>query len=274
MPTEFKPTNHYSNLIEAYWISTNEESIEIIPDGTFNILITNNRLTASYINKEKDIPIGMYLIPLILAPVKLKITGRVIGIRFKAFAHKNIFERNDALDLIDSETNIYKYEAEELNISKKLHTISVVNGSNIEKLIEPILKSILLRDTKVDYVLRNKINYILERKGNLRINEMANDFNISRQALHKYFYEHIKLSPKRLADIWKFNNLLLLMSNSNNLTDAALESGYFDQAHSIKYFKEYFYSSPKTIKRSTIVSHVQTIKNRFNNSYDPVSIAG
>src|SRR5690606_20593197 len=54
--------------------------------------------------------------------------------------------------------------------------------------------------------LRYKVNYILNRKGDIRIETLCAELGISRQALHKSFKDGLGIGPKDLAKTWRLNH--------------------------------------------------------------------
>ena len=125
----------------------------------------------------------------------------------------------------------------------------------------------------VNLDLRDKVNYILDSKGQIRVEQMAKEFGVSRQALHKNFKQNLLITPKELAAIWQLNHFFTLADQSNDsLTGLAIDAGYYDQAHFINSFKLKFGMSPKQfIKANEQVFNFakDSMSKRFNNYYDP-----
>ena len=65
---------------------------------------------------------------------------------------------------------------------------------------------LLNKSFELNSSLRDKVNYILDRRGNIKIAELCEEFAISRQALHKHFKTYLGISPKELATTWRLNH--------------------------------------------------------------------
>lgn len=270
--SEKKSSAELSTFIESYWCYDGRgiNDLVLFPDGTFNIffafhpfqLRSNNRIFKP----------GVYLIPLSSVPVTINSSQNVYGIRFKAFSLLNIMGGagneltllND-LDAFTTRSPTLKHIQEKIDADQTIEEISVE--------LEKVAFELLNKEMNVNLDLRDKVNYILDKKGQIRVDEMAKDFGVSRQALHKNFKKNLLITPKELAAIWQLNHFFTLADNStDSLTGLALDAGYYDQAHFINSFKLKFGMSPKQfIKSNSQVFNyaTQNMSKRFNNYYDP-----
>ena len=128
----------------------------------------------------------------------------------------------------------------------------------------------------IDQQFRDQINFILDRKGVLKVQELFAEFQVSKVTLHKHFLRKMGLSPKQVSRIWRLNYFLQLQRNTQNrkLTELALEAGYYDQAHFIREFHRFFPYSPNRILQSNsqlLQISQGIIDRRFSNLYDPRS---
>lgn len=90
------------------------------------------------------------------------------------------------------------------------------------------------------------VNIIVRQKGNVTIEHLADQVNVSRQFLSRQFSERIGISPKHFARIVRFNALhrFLASQPKTRLVDVTYNFGYFDQSHFIKDFIEFMGMSP------------------------------
>ena len=81
----------------------------------------------------------------------------------------------------------------------------------------------------------------MQQKGNLTVQQLADDIGISRQLLSRQFAEKIGISPKHFARIIRFNSLHRFLATQPKLrwVDVTYDFGYFDQSHFIKDFHEF-----------------------------------
>jgi transcriptional regulator GlxA family with amidase domain len=82
----------------------------------------------------------------------------------------------------------------------------------------------------------------------LGVSQLADKLNIHRRNLERRFETAVGMSPKQLSRIVRLQSTLKLLEQKkySNLTSLAYESGYYDQAHFIKDFREFTGISPKS----------------------------
>lgn len=90
-------------------------------------------------------------------------------------------------------------------------------------------------DERVVFALRK----ILQHQGNLSVSTLEQQLFLSQRRLEQLFKQHLGLSPKSYADIARFQSVLSTAGGQVNLTELALESGYYDQSHFIRHFKKF-----------------------------------
>ena len=242
--TELKSKSELSQFTESYWMLTADTWREytLIPDGTFNVFVA----TCSFSIDNNEFNEGVYLSPILTRPNGIK--GIV---------------PNTIIPL----TQPKSYYNEVLKTLKETCTI----GDAIFEL-EQFNYEILHKEYVLNTNLREKVNFILDKRGNVSVQALSDEFAISRQALHKMFKSKLGISPKELCDSWRLNNYLNLIMSNDNLTSCALNAGFYDQAHSINTFKKYWQKNPSAYlnQDNSIITHIsETINKRFTNYYDP-----
>ncbi|WP_235941865.1 helix-turn-helix domain-containing protein [Cyclobacterium roseum] len=87
----------------------------------------------------------------------------------------------------------------------------------------------------------------MSTNGSASINSILKDDLSKRRQLERNFKKQIGVSPKQLGKVIRLQTALkvLLDQKSENLTDIAYKSEYFDQAHFIKDFREFTGINPK-----------------------------
>lgn len=100
-----------------------------------------------------------------------------------------------------------------------------------------LIKKIASSD--LDSIIYNSILEIKKQKGIVSIKELTNELPISRDTFEKRFRHIVGTTPKKYASIIRFRNLFEKPFENGNLTDTALDAGYYDQSHFIKDFKSY-----------------------------------
>jgi len=261
-----------SSFVESYWSFQGacREELILFPDGTFNIVYAAAPFTL--LNDGISFKPGFYLVPLAATPIRLLSSQAMYGVRFKAFSLPNILKGHskqlaavNALDQLGISTTAIHHLSTEL----KEH----LEPEEILGLLEKLTFELLSPDLHVHESLREKVNYILHLKGQVRIEKMAADFGVSRQGLHKHFMKSLHTSPKQLSAIWQLNHFFTLSASSDDsLTGRALDAGYYDQAHFNHQFSTAFGAAPSAFIRSNsqmLLYAKESMIKRFSNYYDP-----
>jgi AraC-like DNA-binding protein len=120
----------------------------------------------------------------------------------------------------------------------------IAECENTERRIDIIQQYLLLQlrsNGKADLTIDHCLNLIYSTKGQIRIDDLASRTGLGNRQLVRKFNNSIGLSPKEFSRIIKFINSLryLKQTNSQYLSEAAYDCGYYDQAHFIHDFKEY-----------------------------------
>ena len=90
-------------------------------------------------------------------------------------------------------------------------------------------------------------NRIYETKGNVSIKEISQDTGYSECYVRRSFHEMHGISPKTFEKIVRFQNTLEEMALHKDMAfyDMAQESGYYDQSHMVKEFKNFTGLTPE-----------------------------
>jgi AraC-like DNA-binding protein len=83
--------------------------------------------------------------------------------------------------------------------------------------------------------------YIVDRGGQVRVDDLAFDAAMSARQLRRLFLEEMGLTPKHFCRVIRFRHSLprLRVAKRGDWTQVALECGYYDQAHFINEFREF-----------------------------------
>ena len=182
--TEKKSAAELSTFIESYWCYDAKRISDLVlfPDGTFNILFAFHPFKLKGANRT--FKPGVYLIPVSSIPITIRSGNALYGIRFKAFSLLNIMGKNASQLTLLNDLESFKTRCPSLNhIQSKIDQEQ--NIDEITAVLENIAFELLSKEMNVNLELRDKVNYILDNKGQIRVDEMAKEFGVSRQALHK-----------------------------------------------------------------------------------------
>ena len=268
---EIKSRAELSRFIESYWHFNGciQPDLVLLPDGTFHVII----VTSTFLWENMEFPSGIYLVPISTQPIHIVSSGCIFGIRFKAFSLQNIIGKKAGLvkRINELETLIPGTFNKEI-IQSDLGGLAELKEK--KSALENLAFDLLNKQYFINEQLRAQVNYILDRKGDIRVSELCSEMSITRQGLHKNFVASLGIGPKELAMTWKLNHYFTLLSQEQSLTETAIDAGFFDQAHSINSFKTRWNVSPGSLRRSDphFFQYAQdTMRKRFSNFFDPES---
>lgn len=89
---------------------------------------------------------------------------------------------------------------------------------------------------------------------------LRRDFAVSYRQLQRDFLSVMGLTPKEYVGILRFDQAFKLL-NEYNLTEAALNAGYWDQAHMIRDFKKMSGFTPAHIKKLNVFYMINELRN-------------
>lgn len=91
------------------------------------------------------------------------------------------------------------------------------------------------------------VDAMLKSVGDIAIDSLADELEIGKRQLERRFTAAVGISPKLLARIIRFQNVLQLIESNEfkNFTSIAYEGGFYDQAHFIRDFKDFTGLNPK-----------------------------
>jgi AraC-like DNA-binding protein len=119
------------------------------------------------------------------------------------------------------------------------------------KIIETYFLQLLTKHKSPDENRRmsHLVELIKSTKGIVSIDFLASSSCLSRKQFERKFMATIGLSPKQYLKVIRFQNALHINQTSqmSNLTELALEAGYYDQSHFINETKELTGQSPKKL---------------------------
>ncbi len=125
------------------------------------------------------------------------------------------------------------------------------NMDFIEKVrrLNPILADLHLKNGA--NVVRQSLDFI-KSKQHIQVSDLSLETKFTSRWLEMKFMEYLGASPSEIIKIVRFNRFLKALQKNNrfNLTQLALDSGYYDQSHLIHDFKLFSSSSPGYYKKN------------------------
>ncbi len=250
----YKPHPDLEAFVQFYWtlevpFDANNERQKILPDGciemTFNFGAPIRRYTTE---NEFVLHPGALIMGQRTKPIYIEPTGDVdsFAVSFYPFGFANFVDAPLG-SLVDTETAISEFFG-----TDAAHALEeeIVQAAGVEQRIaavERFLLSKLGEEKTIGNIVRTTVDALLATNGNSSIRTILKDKASKRRQLERKFLDQIGISPKQLGKVIRLQTALRMMLSepTERLTDVAYESGYFDQAHFIKDFREFTGGTPK-----------------------------
>lgn len=237
---EFLPDNQLQPFIYCYWQLRTTQRLEenfvyrVVADGCIDIFFElenpANNFVMGFCKKYTEFA--------------LDATFNYIGIRFLPTIFPQLFKINaseisnrfEHLALIAPQTSQYITN----------HFSHLLSSEQIKNLLDQYFLELLVKsDFDNDARLYNAIDIILKKSGVLDI-EKDLDTGISPRQLRRLFEFYIGDTPKAFSQVVRFQNILRAKPSTQSLKENKLffDVGYYDQAHFIKEFKNFYGVTP------------------------------
>ena len=136
------------------------------------------------------------------------------------------------------------WELNGLGLSKSIHSTKPV-PENLIQTFEKFFSKRINDFRKHSIDVEKAVSIIRTHKGQVLVETLAKQLQISKRHLERKFTERIGISPKQLCRIFRIKNVLNHSKGiESDWATLALSSGYFDQAHFIHEFKFFTGKSP------------------------------
>lgn len=224
----------YPNYKHAVTVYKGSE-VSITDEGSFTAPSDNNKILSFYsINTDANLKVelnGVFnKIGIVFNPLGLNhFTKEPLGLLFDSSVNKFDTFGESFTDAVEK---VYA----EATIEKKTAILDAFFTANFTGFDEPIVKK--------------AVQEILNSNGSVRVEELSEELGVNRKTLLRLFKKHLCCSVEAYKKLIMFRNALNYsqkMGEEASLTDVALYSLYYDQAHYIKHFKSVTHQSPKTL---------------------------
>ena len=238
--TEQPPAKDLEQVVYCYWqLKTNRPLTEtfmyrVVADGCIDIFF------------EQDTPQQSFVMGFCKQYTEFPLASQFnyVGIRFLPTMFSQLFRvdasslSNRFQDLRDVEPDLAKFIAENIQFT-----------DSIEKMRDVIDTYLLQRlanvDLEKDGRLYDAISIILNQKGVVDI-EKDLDVGISPRQLRRLFEYYIGDTAKTFSQVVRFQHVLNAKPSSESLRKSKLfyDAGYYDQAHFIREFRNFYGVTP------------------------------
>ena len=250
----FTPVAELQPFVKCFWTleddgSSTPERQRVLPDGCMELIFHYGDHYRQYFEDGSNvIQPKCFVFGQISSYIEIEPTGRtgIVAARFLPeglvpFIEIVIAElENRAVDLYD----LFGDEGKMLEVK----VCSAADNPSRIKMIEEFLLSKLASPKTIDNITKACVQAIFQSQGQIGVVELADKMNINRRNMERRFISAVGLSPKQLSRVARLQATLKMLDQKqySSLTSLAYESGYYDQAHFIKDFKEFTGLSPKS----------------------------
>ncbi|MBP6795134.1 MAG: helix-turn-helix transcriptional regulator [Saprospiraceae bacterium] len=257
---QYEVSEDLAQYVKCYWtleLADTEPKLKqnIMPDGCMEMIFHYGDLYKQYVDQtESVLQPRSFVFGQITRPLEIEPTGRigVFAVRFQPdgfmpFAPMNVEEMNDKATPLE-----VLFGQDGINIERAVLGVSEITQR--VQIIEEFLMKKLVSDEVRNRIVKSSVDLLLVSKGQLSVSELSGQLQISPRYLEKKFSSAIGISPKQLTKIIRLQAALKMMQQKQyaTLTALAYESGYYDQAHFIKDFKEFAGTSPKEFYKDNL----------------------
>ncbi|MBX7043436.1 MAG: helix-turn-helix domain-containing protein [Ignavibacteria bacterium] len=237
---EVSPDHRLSTIIYCYWeLRTNERlqhpfTYRVVADGCIDIFFQLDKPSENFVmgfcKKYTEF--------------RLDNSFQYIGIRFLPTTFPSLFN-------IDAKELSNRFERLEivLNETSKFITDNFSSADDLEKIkskLDTYLINITARaNTSLDSRFQNALNIILKNYGVVNVQRDL-DIGLSQRQLRRYFEFYVGDTAKTFSQVVRFQNILNAKPSAESLRRNKIffDLGYYDQAHFIKEFKNFYGVTP------------------------------
>ena len=242
------PHSDLSRFINCYWLIDSQgahpsEQQKIIPDGYPEIVIHYGDPYRINITGEWQVQGRQLLAGQIKNHFFLENTGSsgMVGIKLQPAAASLLFD----IDMVELTEKVIDLPA---NISHGLENLALNSPAEPEAVFEhldlhwkALTKPFQGQEAPIELVL----SHVIAQKGQVKLEDLTDIAACSQRQLERLFKRHIGLSAKFYARIIRLGHVFeMVQAGSRNWADLVYQSGFYDQSHFIKNFKEFTGEDP------------------------------
>ncbi len=247
-----EPSNHLKPFIKSFWLIDSEADRtirpqKIIPDGYPELIFHYKDKFKANISGEWYLQDNLLIAGQIKNHFHLENTGAIgmIGIKLQPCTLKLLFDfdmhliTNKVISLENSNLtglfSLFEVLKQDISFDKMVVAIENWFTETINELDISTHKTVL------------STQLILDTKGEIRVRDIIDKFQISERSLERNFRSYIGLTPKFYCRIIRFSNIFSLVNSDGfSWSDITYLAGFYDQSHFIKNFKEFTGEEPSS----------------------------
>jgi AraC-like DNA-binding protein len=244
------PSPPLRSFIKCYWLIEDDSPLStvqrIVPDGRSELILNigcpfQGHANGQWVSQPESFYIGQISTPFLIRP-----NGplRTIGVRFHPHGARRIL-RYPAHEFIDSViplSDISPYLNHQLGILRDLSSTDECFHA-LDRMFEPLAQR-LHENARIAFAVEQ-----FERScGLLSVTATANQLGLSPRQFQRSFLAEVGISPKFFCRIQRFQAVWQVLEHAqSDWVDIAIRSGYYDQAHLIRDFRQFAGKAPTAL---------------------------
>jgi AraC-like DNA-binding protein len=249
---EIAPDGPAREFVECYWVLESDASESsrvqrVVPDGTSQIILNLAQPFESCPDGEWRLQPRCFLAGQITGPLLLRPTGpaRMLGVRFLAHGAGRM------LGTPMPETTGRIVELADLvpRLARDLERICEASSATAQAAVaDGIFAAWDRRHGRRDMVVEEAVFRLASARVPPDTAALARTLGISLRQLERRFQNAVGLGPKRFSRMRRFQRVFQAIEQQRpGWADAAVECGYYDQAHLVRDFREFAGQSPSVL---------------------------
>jgi len=253
----FAPPDHLQSVVKYFWAFESsgardaEKTFSAIVDGCPGVIMVQAENDNFRDEQKKKLP-EIFLYGQTAAPVRFSASGNVgaVGICFQPHALKSVFGM-DAHELTNACLDLDIFSSKKQGkLSERLFDVKGIEG-RIDLLSHYLAEKVQNNPYAIDAATHHAISRIVQSFGNVSLQQVQQELNLSERTLERKFKQAVGVSPKLFARIVRFQQSLdqLRQNQYDKLSDVAYGNDYADQSHFIRVFKEFTGFTPLEFRK-------------------------
>jgi AraC-like DNA-binding protein len=248
---QIRPSPSVSRFVEFYWTledqASNAEAQRILPDGRTALILNFGSPFESCTQGIWKSQPQCFFVGQITGPLLLRPSGpaAMLGIQFRPHGAARLlkmpmFELTDSAVALDAiSTRLFRSVDSLRDFSSPALAVTFLDS---------ILQSFSVQTRGHDQIVSHAVNAIEQSGGLIGISEVADRLGWSTRQLQRRFKHSVGISPKLFGRMQRFQQVFRCMEDpGSQWVSVAAHSGYYDQAHLIRDFREFAGKSPSAL---------------------------
>ncbi|HEY2018034.1 MAG TPA: AraC family transcriptional regulator [Bryobacteraceae bacterium] len=242
---KISPQGAASEFVDCYWAlecdgSGPAEEQRVVPDGRAELIVNLGRPFESLQNGQWREQPQCFLAGQITGPLLLRPQGhaRILGVRFRPQGAGQV------LGVPMQELTGRMVPVADLSTALS-GAIEITRESGSFQQIEAAMRSVC---REPDLLVAEAVRQIATARGSCNLAQLARRLGISTRQFERRFEGQVGMPPKLFCRIQRFQRVFLVIEEGRaNWVSAAVECGYYDQAHLIRDFTDFSGKTPAVL---------------------------